>query len=148
MPTREMHAEFPDEACAWQVCGESGAIWVLDQMQQATPVVLGGDIAFVKRNYSPDIMNQFSDEHRSGQHILSVQVPNNQILTRKLYCNYYYPNPKDLIIGYMDPLGHICSSCHSSPAAFLPASSRSFFSMLSIMSSETKWLYADCAMTM
>ena len=32
-------------------------------------------------------------------------VPNNHILTQNLYYNYYYPNPKYLIIGYMDPLG-------------------------------------------
>ena len=36
---------------------------------------------------------------------LRVQVPNNHILTPNLYYNYYYPNPKYLIIGYMDPLG-------------------------------------------
>ena len=34
---------------------------------------------------------------------LRVQVPNNQILTQNLYYNYYYPRPKYLIIGYMDP---------------------------------------------
>ena len=36
---------------------------------------------------------------------LKVQVPNNHILTQNLYYNYYYPKPKYLIIGYMDPLG-------------------------------------------
>ena len=36
---------------------------------------------------------------------LRVQVPNNHIRTPNLYCNYYYPNPKYLIIGYMDHLG-------------------------------------------
>ena len=35
---------------------------------------------------------------------LRVQVPNNHILTLNLYYNHYYPNPKHLIIGYMDPL--------------------------------------------
>ena len=39
--------------------------------------------------------------------ILRVQVPNNHILTQNLYYNYYYPKPKYLIIGYMDPLGNI-----------------------------------------
>ena len=34
-----------------------------------------------------------------------VQVPNNHILAQNLYYNYYYPKPKYLIIGYMDPLG-------------------------------------------
>ena len=34
---------------------------------------------------------------------LGVQVPNNHILTQNLYYNYYYPHPKYLIIGYMDP---------------------------------------------
>ena len=34
-----------------------------------------------------------------------VQVLNNQILTQKQYYNYYYPNPKYPIIGYVDPLG-------------------------------------------
>ena len=38
---------------------------------------------------------------------LRVQVPNNHILTRNLYYDYYYPKPKYLIIGYMDPLGYI-----------------------------------------
>ena len=36
---------------------------------------------------------------------LRVQVPNNHILTQNPYYNYYYPKPKYLIIGYMDPLG-------------------------------------------
>ena len=36
---------------------------------------------------------------------LRVQVPNNHILTQKLYYNYYYPRLKCLIIGYLDPLG-------------------------------------------
>ena len=36
---------------------------------------------------------------------LRVQVPNNHIPTQNLYYRYYYPNPKYLIIGYMDPLG-------------------------------------------
>ena len=50
---------------------------------------------------------------------LRVQVPNNHILTQNLYYNYYYPNPKCLIIGYMDPLGKyrvsgvykVCRAC-------------------------------------
>ena len=32
---------------------------------------------------------------------------NNHILTQNLYYNYYYPNPKYLVIGYMNPLGCI-----------------------------------------
>ena len=35
---------------------------------------------------------------------LRVQVPNNDILTQNLYHNLYYPKPKSLIIGYLDPL--------------------------------------------
>ena len=42
-----------------------------------------------------------------GDLSLRVQVPNNHILTQNLYYNYYYPNPKYLIIGYMDPLGMV-----------------------------------------
>ena len=46
---------------------------------------------------------------------LRVQVPNNHIPTQNLYYNYYYPNPKYLIIGYMDPLGsppyHLALAC-------------------------------------
>ena len=38
---------------------------------------------------------------------LRVQVPNNHIPTQKLYYNYYYPKPKDLIVGYLDPLGYM-----------------------------------------
>ena len=34
---------------------------------------------------------------------LRVQVPNIHILTQNLYYNYYYPNPKYLINGYMGP---------------------------------------------
>ena len=41
---------------------------------------------------------------------LRVQVPNNHILTQNLYYNYYYPKPKYLIIGYMDPLGTLIPS--------------------------------------
>ena len=41
---------------------------------------------------------------------LRVQVPNKYILTQNLYYNCYYPNPKYLIIGYMDPLGRGVSS--------------------------------------
>ena len=37
---------------------------------------------------------------------LKVQVPHNHILTQNLYYNPYYPYPKYLIIGYMDPLGN------------------------------------------
>ena len=35
---------------------------------------------------------------------LRVQVPNNHILTQNQYYTYYYPKPKNLIIGYMDPI--------------------------------------------
>ena len=41
---------------------------------------------------------------------LRVQVPNNHILTQNLYYNYYYPKPKYLIIGYLDPLGYLGNS--------------------------------------
>ena len=40
-----------------------------------------------------------------GSLSLRVQVPNNHILAQNLYYNCYYPEPKYLIIGYMDPLG-------------------------------------------
>ena len=36
-----------------------------------------------------------------------VQVPNNHILTRNLYYNYYCPKPKYLTIRYLDPLGRV-----------------------------------------
>ena len=38
---------------------------------------------------------------------LRVQVPNNHILTQILYYNCYYPNPKYLVIGHMDPLAYV-----------------------------------------
>ena len=44
---------------------------------------------------------------RSASLPLRVQVPNNHILTQSLYYNPYYPKPKYLIIGYLDPLGSI-----------------------------------------
>ena len=34
---------------------------------------------------------------------LRVQVLNNHILAQNLCYDFYYPNPKYLIIGYMDP---------------------------------------------
>ena len=37
---------------------------------------------------------------------LRVQVSNNHILTQNQYYNYYYPKPKYLTIGYLDPLGN------------------------------------------
>ena len=42
----------------------------------------------------------------NGGYVLSlrVQVPSNHILTQDLYYSSYYPKPKYLIIGYMDPL--------------------------------------------
>ena len=43
---------------------------------------------------------------RTNKLSLRVQVPNNHILAQNLYYNYDYPNPKYLIIGYMDPLGN------------------------------------------
>ena len=40
------------------------------------------------------------------------------MLTQNLYYNHYYPNPKYLIIGYMDPLGTGgATMAFSSPAA-------------------------------
>ena len=44
--------------------------------------------------------------NRTPMGTLFVQVPNKHILTHNLYYNYYYPNPKYLIIGYMDRLGY------------------------------------------
>ena len=43
----------------------------------------------------------------SGFVALRVQVPNNHILTQNLYYHYYYPKPKYLVIGYLDPLGRV-----------------------------------------
>ena len=54
---------------------------------------------------------------------LRVQVPNNHILTQNQYYNYYYPKPKYLIIGYMDPLGSIgiiMGYLYRTPAGRLP----------------------------
>ena len=42
-----------------------------------------------------------------GSLALSVQVPKDHIFTPNLYQNHYYPNPKYLIVGYMDPLGRV-----------------------------------------
>ena len=44
---------------------------------------------------------------------LRVQVPNNHILTQNLYYDYYYPDPKYLIIWYMDPLGLALGPCQA-----------------------------------
>ena len=45
----------------------------------------------------------FSHSITPAKPTLRVQVPKNHILTQNLYYNYYYQNPKYLIIGYMDP---------------------------------------------
>ena len=45
------------------------------------------------------------DETAGRRLTLRVQVLNMYILTQNLYYNFYYPKPKYLIIGYMDPLG-------------------------------------------
>ena len=50
------------------------------------------------------IVDRLAPDYR-WNYTLRVQVPNNHILTQNLYYNYYYPKPKYLIIGYMDPLG-------------------------------------------
>ena len=42
---------------------------------------------------------------RAFSNSLRVQVPSNHILTQNHNYNYYYPNPKYLITGYMDPYG-------------------------------------------
>ena len=49
---------------------------------------------------------------------LEVQVPNNHILAQNLYCNYYYPKPKSLIIGYLDPLGYRAQGLEIRAAGF------------------------------
>ena len=36
---------------------------------------------------------------------LRVQVPNIHILIQNLDYSFYFPTPKDVIIGYLDPLG-------------------------------------------
>ena len=48
---------------------------------------------------------------------LRVQVPNNHILTQNLYYNYYYPKPKYLIIGYLDPQGMVAGAGEPGPSA-------------------------------
>ena len=52
------------------------------------------------------ISYQLPVTERSDARTPRVQVLNNHILTQNLYYNYYYQNPKYLIIGYLDPLGH------------------------------------------
>ena len=42
-----------------------------------------------------------------GSSTLRVQVLNNHILTQNLYYSYYYPKPKYLILGYLDPKPYI-----------------------------------------
>ena len=51
---------------------------------------------------------------------LRVQVPSNHILTQNLYCTYYYPKPKYLNIGYLDPLGLMTSKALQFAKAALP----------------------------
>ena len=47
---------------------------------------------------------------------------NNHILTQNLYYTYYYPKPKYLIIGYMDPkpqtpMNHMQVKAHTQPTS-------------------------------
>ena len=58
-------------------------------------LMVGPTIPFI--TYSKDLVGDIRS--------LRVQVPNNHILTQNLYHNSYYPKPKYLIIGHMDPLG-------------------------------------------
>ena len=51
---------------------------------------------------------------------LRVQVHTNHILTQNLYYNFDSPNPKYLILGYMDPLGKAAASNSSLPQALNP----------------------------
>ena len=44
--------------------------------------------------------------HLQHMGTIRIQVPGNYILTQNLYYDYYYPNPKKLILGDMDPLGN------------------------------------------
>ena len=46
------------------------------------------------------------DYSANGDHLcLRVPVRNNHLLAHNMYQNYYHPQPKYLIIGYLDPLG-------------------------------------------
>ena len=56
-------------------------------------------------HWSPWVKQPVGFRAEAGEVTLRVQVPNNHILPQNLYYNYYYPKPKYLIIGYMDPLG-------------------------------------------
>ena len=53
-----------------------------------------------------------------------VQVLKNQILTQNLSYNYYYPKPKYLIIGYMDPSGYRVPVYTANPWAAIPSTCR------------------------
>ena len=50
-----------------------------------------------------------------------VQVPNSHILASNLYHKHYYPKPKYIIIGYMDPLGRVWGLGTLSVARFSPS---------------------------
>ena len=52
---------------------------------------------------SGEVVQSLALQHRMPGLALRVQVANKHVLTQNLYYNYYYPNPKYLIIGYMDP---------------------------------------------
>ena len=59
-------------------------------------------VALLALNLNGGLHRQLSQQELT----LRVQVPNNHIMpTRNLYSNSYYPKPKYLIIGYIDPLG-------------------------------------------
>ena len=55
---------------------------------------------------------------------LRSQVPNNHILTQNLYYSYYYPKPKYLIIGYLDPLGKSVSEALILCLVYLPSAQK------------------------
>ena len=89
------HVENVHEGCSFATAVYSrGYCWGGGGGSRTIPVIK-------KRNRSPKPLRSPIILLRTPR----VQVPNNHILTQDLHYKYYYPNPKYLIIIYMDPLG-------------------------------------------
>ena len=70
----------------------------------------------------PDPYNPSSLNPKLHEATLRVQVPNNQILTPNQYYKYYYPKPKYVIIGYLDPLQVVTTKRTSTAVSKVQAS--------------------------
>ena len=73
-----------------------------------------------------------------------MQVPNNHTHTQNLYFDSYYPNPKYLIIGYMDPLGSCTHTYMMRATASMSGSGRAYKHTKTHKEDLNKYKYGRC----